>query len=61
MVMTENQLKGNWAEQYISSRLAENGCLVRHVPQGHDRYSENDLILTKEGLLQLIVSKNSFT
>lgn len=36
MVMTENQLKGNWAEQYISARLAENGCLIRHVPQGHD-------------------------
>lgn len=36
MVMTDNQLKGNWAEQYISTRLAEKGCLVRHVPQGHD-------------------------
>ena len=36
MVMTDNQLKGNWAEQYISARLAEKGCLVRHVPQGHD-------------------------
>ncbi|HSV49198.1 MAG TPA: DUF4365 domain-containing protein [Candidatus Acidoferrales bacterium] len=36
MVMLDNQLKGNWAEQYISSRLAENGCLIRHVPQGHD-------------------------
>jgi hypothetical protein len=36
MVMTDNQLKGNWAEQYISARLAERGCLVRHVPQGHD-------------------------
>lgn len=36
MVMTDSQLKGNWAEQYISARLAERGCLVRHVPQGHD-------------------------
>jgi len=36
MVITDNQLKGNWAEQYISTRLAERGCLVRHVPQGHD-------------------------
>lgn len=36
MVMTDSQLKGNWAEQYISARLAEKGCLVRHVPQGHD-------------------------
>ena len=36
MVMKDNQLKGNWAEQYISARLAERGCLVRHVPQGHD-------------------------
>lgn len=36
MVMTDNQLKGNWAEQYISARLAEKGCLVRHVSQGHD-------------------------
>jgi hypothetical protein len=36
MVMTDNQLKGNWAEQYIAARLAEKGCLIRHVPQGHD-------------------------
>ena len=36
MVMKDNQLKGNWAEQYISARLTERGCLVRHVPQGHD-------------------------
>ncbi len=36
MVITDNQLKGNWAEQYIAAELASQGCFVRHVTQGHD-------------------------
>lgn len=36
MPITENQLKGNWAEQYIAAKLSAQGCLIRHVPQGHD-------------------------
>ena len=32
----EEQLKGNWGEQYIASQLSSCGCLVRHVTQGHD-------------------------
>ena len=36
MTITDEQLKGNWAEQYISANLASQGCFVRHVPQGHD-------------------------
>lgn len=35
-MITDEQLKGNWAEQYIASKLAEQGCLIRHVTQGHD-------------------------
>jgi hypothetical protein len=29
-------LKGNWGEQFIAAELASQGCLIRHVPQGHD-------------------------
>lgn len=36
MNFTENQIKGNWGEQYVAERLSACGCLVRHVPQGHD-------------------------
>ena len=36
MVFTDEQLKGNWAEQYIASKLSAQGCLIRQVPQGHD-------------------------
>ena len=36
MIINDNQLKGNWGEQYIASKLSSLGCLVRHVPQGHD-------------------------
>jgi len=36
MSFGNNQLKGNWGEQYIASRLTSCDCLVRHVPQGHD-------------------------
>ncbi len=36
MPITDSQLKGNWAEQYIASQLSAQGCLIRHVPQGHD-------------------------
>ena len=36
MIITDNQLKGNWAEQYIAAQLSSQGCLVRHVTQGHD-------------------------
>lgn len=36
MPFTDNQLKGNWGEQYVSSKLSAHGVLVRHVPQGND-------------------------
>ena len=36
MTITDEQLKGNWAEQYIASELASQDCFVRHVTQGHD-------------------------
>jgi len=36
MIFTDEQLKGNWAEQFIASKLASQGCLIRHVTQGHD-------------------------
>jgi hypothetical protein len=35
-LITDNQLKGNWGEQFIVAELASQGCLVRYVPQGHD-------------------------
>ena len=35
-IVTDSQLNGNWAEQFIASQLAAGGCLVRHVTQGHD-------------------------
>ena len=36
MVITDEQLKGNWGEQLIAANLAAEGCLIRHVTQGHD-------------------------
>ena len=36
MTITDEQLKGNWAEQYIASNLASQGCFIRRVTQGHD-------------------------
>ena len=36
MTITDEQLKGNWGEQYIAANLASQGCFVRHVPQGND-------------------------
>ncbi|MBI1746844.1 MAG: DUF4365 domain-containing protein [Acidobacteria bacterium] len=36
MSFTDEQLKGNWGEQYVSEWLSSCGCLMRHVPQGHD-------------------------
>lgn len=36
MTFTDNQLKGNLGEQHVAERLAACGCLIRHVPQGHD-------------------------
>lgn len=36
MSFTDNQLKGNWGEQFIASQLSSQGCLIRHVTQGHD-------------------------
>jgi len=36
MAITDNQLKGNWGEQYVASQLALEGCFIRHVTQGHD-------------------------
>ena len=36
MKITDQQLKGNWAEQYIAAQLSSQGCLIRHVTQGHD-------------------------
>lgn len=36
MSSLSNQLQGNWAEQYIASELASQGCFIRHVTQGHD-------------------------
>lgn len=36
MTITDSQLKGNWAEEYISSELASQGCFIRRVTQGHD-------------------------
>jgi len=47
MSFTDNQLKGNWAEQYIAHRLAAEDCLVRHVSQGQD--SGIDLYCEKLG------------
>lgn len=36
MTITDNQLKGNWGEQYIAANLSSQGCFVRHVTQGND-------------------------
>ena len=36
MTITDNQLKGNWGEQYIAANLSSQGCFVRHVTQGRD-------------------------
>lgn len=36
MKFLETQIRGNWAEQYVSTLLANTGCLIRHVPQGQD-------------------------
>lgn len=36
MTITDEQLKGNWAEQYIAGQLASHGCFIRQVTQGHD-------------------------
>ena len=36
MSITDEQLKGNWGEQYIAANLASQGCFIRHVTQGHD-------------------------
>jgi hypothetical protein len=36
MNITDQQLKGNWAEQYIAAQISSQGCLIRHVTQGHD-------------------------
>ena len=36
MTITDNQLKGNWGEQYIAEKLSSQGCFVRHVTQGRD-------------------------
>ena len=36
MTITDEQLKGNWAEQYIASELASQDCFIRRVTQGHD-------------------------
>lgn len=36
MTITDNQLKGNWGEDYIASNLAANDCFVRRVTQGLD-------------------------
>lgn len=35
-MITDNQVTGNWGEQYVSERFSSAGCLIRHVPQGHD-------------------------
>ena len=34
--ITDNQLKGNWGEDYITSNLAAKDCFVRRVTQGRD-------------------------
>jgi len=36
MSFLDNQLKGNWGEQFIAERLSYHGCLIRRVAQGHD-------------------------
>ena len=36
MTITDNQLKGNWGEQYIAANLSSQGCFVRYVSQGND-------------------------
>ncbi|MFC1561098.1 DUF4365 domain-containing protein [Candidatus Latescibacterota bacterium] len=36
MIITDEQIKGNWAEQYIASELSSQGCFIRQVTQGHD-------------------------
>lgn len=36
MTITDNQLKGNWGEDYITSNLAAKDCFVRRVTQGRD-------------------------
>ena len=36
MTITDEQLKGNWGEQFIAANLAAQGCFIRHVTQGHD-------------------------
>lgn len=34
--MHNNQLQGNWGEQFVAMQLSANNCLIRHVTQGHD-------------------------
>jgi len=36
MTITDEQLKGNWGEQYIAANLSASDCFVRHVTQGQD-------------------------
>lgn len=36
MSFTDNQLKGNWGEQFIAAQLSSQDCLIRYVTQGHD-------------------------
>jgi hypothetical protein len=36
MIITDEQLKGNWGEQYIAANLSASDCFVRHVTQGQD-------------------------
>lgn len=50
MPFTDNQLKGNWGEQYIASFLTAKNCFVRHVPQGHDSGIDLYCETTEKGL-----------
>jgi hypothetical protein len=50
MGITDNQLKGNWGEQFIASELAFQGCLIRHVTQGHDSGIDLYCESTKDGI-----------
>lgn len=34
--MLDNQLQGNWGEQFIAEQLSANNCFVRQVTQGQD-------------------------
>ena len=53
MTITDEQLKGNWAEQYVASQLASCGCLVRHVMQGHDSGIDLYCEKVKDGIAYL--------